>query len=106
LQKKDGGGPYFRILGNVFYILNQGRISKIEKKYLMGQTLPKKGHFLGESRALDEKDFGYVSGRHVKDFSCSIQKRVNTLFTKHFHNVDRNIFLRLYLLHEPLQMHF
>ena len=30
----------------------------------MGQTLPqKKGHFFGVSRALDEKDFGYVSGR-------------------------------------------
>ena len=36
------------------------------KKYLMGQTPPKKRSFFwGGSRALDEKDFGYVSGRYI-----------------------------------------
>ena len=32
---------------NVFHILNQYRISKIEKKYLVTQTHPKNGHFWG-----------------------------------------------------------
>ena len=49
---------------NVFHILNQGRISKIEKNIWWDRPPPKKGHFFGgESGALDEKDFGYVSGR-------------------------------------------
>ena len=52
---------------NVFHILNQGRISKIEKKISDGTDPPpkKKGHFFfgGGAGALDEKDFVYVSGR-------------------------------------------
>ena len=51
---------------NVFHILNQGRISKIEKNIWWDRPPPqKKGHFFGGSGALDEKDFGYVSGRNV-----------------------------------------
>ena len=47
---------------HVFHISNQGRISKIEK-ISDGTVPPKKGLFWGGSGALDEKDFGYVSGR-------------------------------------------
>ena len=47
---------------NVFHILNQYRISKIEK--ISDDTdPPKNGHFLGGSGALKYKDLGYVSGR-------------------------------------------
>ena len=54
---------------NVFYILNQGRIFKIEK-ISDGTDPPKKDFFQWGSSALDEKDFGYVSGRYVlvRDF--------------------------------------
>ena len=50
---------------NVFHILNQYRISKIEKNIWWDRPPPKKKFifFGGGSRALDEKDFGYVSGR-------------------------------------------
>jgi len=54
-----------KLILNVFHILNQGRISKIEKKISDGTAPPKKRSFFwGGSRALDEKDFGYVSGRY------------------------------------------
>ena len=48
---------------NVFHILNQYRISKIET--ISGGTDPtqKNGHFFGGSGALKYKDLGYVSGR-------------------------------------------
>ena len=48
---------------NVFHILNQGRISKIEK--LSDGTDPpkKKVFFWGGAGALKAKDFGYVSDR-------------------------------------------
>ena len=48
---------------DVFHILNHVRIFKIEKKYLMVQTPPKKAFFGGGSVGLKAKDFGYVSGR-------------------------------------------
>ena len=50
---------------NVFHILNQDRISKIEK--ISDGTDPpstkRSFFFRGGSGASDEKDFGYVSGR-------------------------------------------
>ena len=52
---------------NVFHLLNQGRISKIEK-ISDGTDPPQKRSFFGGSRALDEKDFGYVSGRIRNQF--------------------------------------
>ena len=52
---------------DVFHILNQGRISKIEKISDGTDPPKKKGSFFwsGEwgSRALDKTDFGYLSGR-------------------------------------------
>ena len=56
---------------NVFHILNQSRISKI-KKYLMGQTPPKKGHFfLGGGLELQMKRISAMSraGSEKTDFS-------------------------------------
>ena len=51
---------------NIFHILKLGRISKIEKKYLMTELPPQKKAFWGGSTALKAKDFGYVSGRVAK----------------------------------------
>ena len=50
---------------NVFHILNQGRISKIEK--ISDDTAPpqKKMVIFRGSRASDEKDFGYVSDPQI-----------------------------------------
>ena len=60
---------------NVFHILNQGRISKIEKISDGTDPPPKKKVILGGGPgALDEKDFGYVSGRHEKLFKSSNTK--------------------------------
>ena len=50
---------------NVFHILNKCRISKIEK-ISDGTDHPQKKRsffFEGGSGTLDEKDFGYISGR-------------------------------------------
>ena len=48
---------------NVCHILNQGRISKIEKISDDRDPPGKKAFFAGGSRASDEKDYGYVSDR-------------------------------------------
>ena len=55
-----------KLIFNVFHILNQVRISKIEKISDGTDPPKKKVIFLGGSRASDEKDFGYVSGRKKK----------------------------------------
>ena len=52
-----------KITFNVFHILNQVRISKIEKIFDRTDPPQKNVIFFGRSGALDEKDFGYVSGR-------------------------------------------
>ena len=52
-----------KLIFNFFHILNQCRISKIEKISDGTDPPPKKVIFWGGSRALDERDFGYVSGR-------------------------------------------
>ena len=60
---------------NVFHILNEGRISKIEK--ISDGTGPpqKKVIFFGVgSGALDEKDFGYVSGRMDNEYRDAYNK--------------------------------
>ena len=52
-----------KVTFNIFHILNQGRISKIEK-ISDGTAPPPKKVFFGEgSGALKAKDLGYVSGR-------------------------------------------
>ena len=51
---------------NVFHILNQYRISKIEKNILWYRPLPKKRSFFGGgSGASNDKDLRYVSGRQI-----------------------------------------
>ena len=54
---------YQKLTFNVFHILNQCRISKIEKNIWWDRPPKKRSFFWGGSGALDEKDFGYVSGR-------------------------------------------
>ena len=56
---------------NIFHILNQGRISKIEKKkYLMVQPPSKKGLFFGGGKvwSLKGKAFGVCLGPKIMDF--------------------------------------
>ena len=66
---------------NVFHILNQCRISKIEKNIWWDRPPPKKRSFWGGTRALDEKDFGYVSGQNKRsiDFPENIIVRMQEI---------------------------
>ena len=54
---------------DVFNILNEGRISKIEKNIRWSRPPPKKMTFFGEgSGSLDVVNFGYISGRLLSRF--------------------------------------
>ena len=52
---------------DVFNILNDGRISKIEKNIRWSRPPPKMTFFGEGSGSLDVVNFGYVSGRQISN---------------------------------------